>query len=215
MKDHGIVVEGDMNFYNDLRFAVTYQMTNVGTQAIVAPYVMHGFPDFGNQHQTSLLGNDHTSIRMQPGDLKNRARDFPTEQILLRQVMGDGPQGLQGSPLRSVAHFGDEGARLTGTLTPPPSALRVEAAHVNKRDYLTSHLYVWLAEIPPSQSVDLLVEYEVARSLSSMPKEQWLQTPSRNEPTALRHICFEGGFHTSIPSLAVPGRTTTMEGVVP
>jgi len=126
-------------------------MTNVGTQAIVAPYVMHGFPDFGNQHQTSLLGNDHTSIRMQPGDLKNRARDFPTEQILLRQVMGDGPQGLQGSPLRSVAHFGDEGARLTGTFT----------------------------------------------------------------PTALRHICFEGGFHTSIPSLAVPGRTTTMEGVVP
>ena len=29
----------------------------------------------------------------------------------LRQVMGDGPQGLQGLPLRSVAHFGNEGAR--------------------------------------------------------------------------------------------------------
>ncbi|MBT6627093.1 MAG: hypothetical protein HOB49_08795, partial [Gemmatimonadetes bacterium] len=55
MKDHDIIVNVDMDFYDNLRFGVTYQVTNVGTQAVLAPYVMLGFPGFGNQRQTSLL----------------------------------------------------------------------------------------------------------------------------------------------------------------
>jgi len=176
MKDHDIIVNVDMDFYDNLRFGVTYQVTNVGTQAVLAPYVMLGFPGFGNQRQTSLLGNDHMLIRMRPGDLADHARNLPVEQILLKQATEDGTHTQQRIPLRSIVHFGDEHVRLVGTFTPPPAAVHVEAAHVNKRDYLTSHLYVWLDEIPPNQSVDLLVEYEVADGLTSVPKGQQLRT---------------------------------------
>ena len=126
-------------------------------------------PETTSNEDLHYLMTPHHALTMMLG-AEERALKFYDN---LAQTTPDGPVK---NLAQEFAEEEREHVRLVGTFTPPPAAVHAEAAHVNKRDYLTSHLYVWLDEIPPNQSVDLLVEYEVADGLTSVPKGQQLRT---------------------------------------
>ncbi|MBU10233.1 MAG: hypothetical protein CME13_19945 [Gemmatimonadetes bacterium] len=141
-------------------FHVTYQIDNTSRQTISEPYVMLGFPGFPNQPMITGVSDTERHRTARWGNFGDEAlSDGRTNYLLLRHDAARRPQGMRGG---LEMHTQQGLYTLTTYYLADPQVRRAYTAHTNKPRYLTSHLYVTLADLPPQRSHQLRIHYIMA-----------------------------------------------------
>ena len=143
-------------------FDVEYVLRNGAIHTLEAPYAMLGFPGFANHAQVNEVGLlGYTRRARKPhGNFHSEGATRSAEYALLRQ---DVP-GSRTAPMTSSVAMDlvDRTARLETTFLPPGDLISLFAAHTNKPEYMTSHLYVTMPDLEVGQSRSLFVRYELS-----------------------------------------------------
>ena len=147
-------------------FGIEYAVTNGTLDELDQPYLMVGFPGFSNQGFVSEVADAVARRPVTPpyaSFQQEAARQAAPEIVLLRQDVDPGRSGgrtLEGSV---KLRLGATSYRLTTRFTADSRFFWVYSAHTNKPLYLTSHLYIFLQTLRPTDRCVVNVEYELTQ----------------------------------------------------
>lgn len=164
----GITLEVEFSLDDEQpEFDLHYTIHNRSKGALSAPYVMVGLPGFSNHGRIWAVGNGlQIRLPLAPYDnfLEEAIASGKSDYLLMRRdasAPSSGAEALSGSI--SIAECGRRftltaAHRLEGGFT------HAYAAHTNRPDYLTSHLYLYLEDIPAGGSRKISVHYSLAEA---------------------------------------------------
>ena len=153
-------------------FDIQYSIRNFSDRTLMAPYVMLGFPGFSNHGQVSAIETalDHRVPAPPHDNFRDEAIAVgKDEYLLLRHDVY--PRLNPRDILKGVVSIAEEGRvfSLESSFDPDGTYTHVYSAHTNKPRYLTSHAYVYLANIPRGQERDLTIHYTLSSAALSNP----------------------------------------------
>ena len=153
-------------------FDIQYSIRNFSSETLTAPYVMLGFPGFSNHGQVSAIETalDHRVPAPPHDNFRDEAIAVgKDEYLLLRHDVY--PRLNPRDILKGVVSIAEEGRvfSLESSFDPDGTYTHVYSAHTNKPRYLTSHAYVYLANIPRGQERDLTIHYTLSSAALSNP----------------------------------------------
>lgn len=158
----GIDLDVTFRFRPAARFEVDYTISNAGADSVPLPYSMLGFPGFTNRKRISVVATNEEPRYVDDGfdSFWEEAQADGRSEYVLSQ---DAADEVQGQPLKAMAAYSILGAsyRLQAQYLAPAPVTAVHSAHVNKPAYLTSHLYISMADLAPGQRITHTVEYEL------------------------------------------------------
>jgi len=161
----GLNLEVNYSFEIDGTFSASYTIENKTGSVLPKPYSMIGFPGFSNHRWVSAVATSvEPRFSKEPfvNFWEEADADGREEYTLLRQEFDDTiAQQLKG--LVAISAF-DSWYVLQATFLSTDQIAKVSSAHVNKPGYLTSHLYVFLKDLPDGNSQTLRVFYRLSRN---------------------------------------------------
>lgn len=144
-------------------FEVEYGVRNLARETVPVPYMMVGFPGFTYPRRVNRVALDDAE-RSPRDPLANFhqeiVEDGRAEKTLLER------NWEEADSLRSrvtMLAYGERYAVEVSSL-PGPDVVAATTRHVIKPAYLTSHLYVTYADLPPDESRRIRVRYRVTDS---------------------------------------------------
>ncbi len=141
-----------------------YSIDNGSTLTLKNPYVMVGFPGFGDHAWINTVANPR-SLRQPLPPYSNFLDEAKAKGLAEYPLLRDDTALAEGRQLKSLVGISVLGTTylLEATHIPGPGLRQIFSAHVNKPGYLTSHLYVSMADLAPGASRSLAVRYELVR----------------------------------------------------
>ena len=152
-------------FADQAAFDVHYTIHNDADSALVDPYVMVGFPGFlDNERIVSVgtLGLQDRPVAQPHATFREQALARGGDELLQRSV----DRARSADPGRFAAsvsvHEGGKIFTLTSRFESDLSYPYVFSAHTNKPDYLTSHIYAYMEDIPQGVTKRLVVHHSLS-----------------------------------------------------
>ncbi|MCC7261732.1 MAG: hypothetical protein IT369_04325 [Candidatus Latescibacteria bacterium] len=141
-----------------------YSIDNGSSLTLKNPYVMVGFPGFTDHAWINTVANPR-SLRQPLPPYTNFLDEAKAKGLAEYPLLRDDTALAEGRQLKGMVGISVLGTTylLEATHLPTPGLRQIFSAHVNKPGYLTSHLYVSMADLAPGASRSLAVQYELIR----------------------------------------------------
>lgn len=145
-------------------FTIEYSIDNDSALTLIRPYMMVGFPGFTDHAWINTVANAR-SLRQPLLPFANFLEEAKAKGLAEFTLLRDDTALAEDRPLRGIVGISALGATylLEASHTPGPGLRQIFSAHVNKPGYLTSHLYVSMADLAPGGHQSTAVQYELVK----------------------------------------------------